>query len=371
MSTDRRGVLLATAIAAAIGVGGATSESTQAPSGAVGLSANPERVCLDPRPAPHLNFDLVIRNGTTRELKVRELRAVVLDAKDEVVERRLVWQDALSVLGPSKTVAPGAEGLLFNPFTFHSVKAGSRIRYEIDFEGESASASVVVRPVSCVTHARLVLPLTGRVLVYDGYDFLSHHRRQSEYLRPQMKAFGVVDNWFRFGLDLVPTDAEGRFFRSDGSRREDWYGWGAPVRAAGAGVVVAARDDRPDNDQVGSENRWVPKRLSEDEMNAEGNYVLIDHGGGEFSLFSHLKQGSVRVKKGDRVRADQVVAQVGDSGSSLIPHLHYDLRTAPGWGVRGVRALPPYFHDLTVLGTGEGADGRAVPVNTGDVLIAR
>jgi hypothetical protein len=342
-----------------------------APEDGVRLSVNPERVCLDPRPTSHLNFDLIVSNGTDRELKLRELRAMVLDRDDQMVERRIAWQDALSIVGPARTVAPHARGLLFNPFAFNAVKAGRSIRYEIDFEGETEGASVVIRPVDCTPRTRLLSPLAGRIIVYDGHDFLSHHRRQSEYLRPELQEFGLVDNWFRFGLDLLPVDARGAFFRGDGRRREDWFGWEAPLRSPADGIVTATADGQPDNDQIGTENLWVPKRLSQDEMNPDGNYVLIDHGGGEFSLLSHVRQGSVRVRKGDRVRAGQVVAQVGSSGSSLFPHVHYELRAAPGWGVRGVRSLPPYFRDVRVVGTGEGADGGPVQVNTGDVFVAR
>jgi hypothetical protein len=50
-----------------------------------------------------------------------------------------------------------------------------------------------------------------------------------------------------------------------------------------------------------------------------------------------------------------------------VPHLHYELRT--GWGVKGVRSLPPYFHDLDILGLVPSKEAR--PVGTGDVLLPR
>ena len=180
-----------------------------------------------------------------------------------------------------------------------------------------------------------------------------------------LKDFGFVDNTYRFGIDLVPIDAGGRMFRGNGSAIEDWFGWGMPVRAAGDGVVVAVRDNMPDN-RLGSED-YPKKRLSEDEMNGDGNYVLIDHGGGEFSSTTHLRMGSARVKKGQRVKAGEIIAQIGNSGATPVPHLHYELRT--GFGVRGVRTLPPYFNQVDIVG--QPRRSAPVPLNTGDVVIAR
>ncbi|HEX8232365.1 MAG TPA: M23 family metallopeptidase [Caulobacteraceae bacterium] len=339
----------------------------QQPPSAVTLTINPDPPCLDTRPNGYLNFDLVIRNGTAREVKVRELRAKVLGPKDELLEQRIAWQDAVSILGPHRTVAAGAEGLLYNPFHFNTAgQPGARIRYELTFES-GPPAEVTVRPRACVTRARLISPVAGRVLIHDGFDFLSHHRRQAFQIEPQFKAFGLVDNWYRFALDFIPIDEKGAMFRGEGGAYEDWYGWGMPVQAAGDGVVTHVRDTIPDN-ALGSEARDA-KRLSQDEMDSDGNYVLVDHGTGEVSAYSHLRRGSARVKAGERVKAGQPIAAIGNSGATPVPHLHYELRAAPGFGVRGVRSLPPYFHGVKVLGTGEGPG--PVQLNTGDVLIAR
>jgi hypothetical protein len=73
---------------------------------------------------------------------------------------------------------PGAQGLLFNPFVFSSaLKRAGRLRYELEFEDDTPMASLVVALERCVQKTRLVLPLEGRVMVLDGYDILSHHRR--------------------------------------------------------------------------------------------------------------------------------------------------------------------------------------------------
>src|SRR5215213_4379333 len=343
--------------------GSAGAQQTSAAPPAIALRVQPDRICADSR-SGYPNFDLLVRNGSARPATAVELTARSFDAAGNLLEHRILWQDALNIMAPQRLIAAGREGVIFNPFRFESAGRAARIDYQLRFD-DGASASVSIRPEPCATRARLILPLTGRVLVYDSYDFLSHHRRQTYQYAEDMRAFGVVDNWYRFGIDLVAIDEAGGMFKGEGARIEDWYGWGLPVRAAGEGVVVAVRDDMPDN-ALGSED-WPRKRLSEDEMGSDGNYVLIDHGGGEMSSASHLRRGSARVKKGDRVQAGQVIAQIGNSGATPVPHLHYELRT--GWGVKGVRSLPPYFHDLDILGLAPSKE--ALPVGTGDVLLPR
>ena len=331
--------------------------------GRVTVAPNADRVCQVARRPDYLNVDFIVSNGTGRDVALSEIRASVLGRGGNVIERRVVWQQALALvgLGPNAAVAAGHRGLIFNPLHFNAVRPGLRLRYEFDFSGQAPVAVTLVAR-SCVTRARLILPLIGRVGVLDGHDMLSHHRRL-DYLASWAQADGLIDNPERYALDLVLVDSAGRRFRGNGLRNEDYYGWGQAVRAPGAGIVVAMHDGQPDNDRIGSENLWHGRSWE----SANGNYVLIDHGGGEFSLVAHLRQGSVRARVGQRVRPGETIGQVGNSGSSLMPHVHYQLQGGAGNDARG---LPAYFHGLTVLGTGEGNGRDGVAVDSGDMLVA-
>ncbi|MBC7802527.1 MAG: M23 family metallopeptidase [Candidatus Parcubacteria bacterium] len=57
-----------------------------------------------------------------------------------------------------------------------------------------------------------------------------------------------------------------------------------------------------------------------------GNGVRIDHGAGWYTLYCHLRRGSVTVKPGERVSAGQPLALVGLSGLTEYPHLHFSVR---------------------------------------------
>ena len=55
-----------------------------------------------------------------------------------------------------------------------------------------------------------------------------------------------------------------------------------------------------------------------------GNCVLISHDGGTyFTLYAHLKQGTLTARIGQSVAAGQRLGAIGSSGKSTSPHLHF------------------------------------------------
>lgn len=69
-----------------------------------------------------------------------------------------------------------------------------------------------------------------------------------------------------------------------------------------------------------------------------GNYVRLDHGGGMFTLYKHLKKDSLLVKAGDTVKKGQPLATMGNTGHATGVHLHFDVEKD------GVRVNPtPYL----------------------------
>jgi len=94
---------------------------------------------------------------------------------------------------------------------------------------------------------------------------------------------------------------------------------GVDVLAAADGVVRAIRDGEPDIsvDVRGRDalaGKWA------------GNSVVIVHGGGWESQYSHLMKGSVAVKPGDVVTEGQRLGRIGQSGNSDFPHLDFSVR---------------------------------------------
>ena len=147
----------------------------------------------------------------------------------------------------------------------------------------------------------------------------------------------------RFAYDLVRTDHRPGFhlhpagtlrWQLIGGRTRDCYGWGQPVNAVFAGEVVEAVDGVPERQwvHVVGESWFALKNLlvfglvrrELDPTRLAGNHVIIG-AGRTYALYAHLAPGSVAVRRGQEVRADQVIGRVGHTGNSTAPHLHFQL----------------------------------------------
>ncbi len=62
-----------------------------------------------------------------------------------------------------------------------------------------------------------------------------------------------------------------------------------------------------------------------------GNCVTIDHGGGIYSMYAHLAQGSVPVQPGQTIPHGTVIGRMGNSGYSSSKHLQWAVGTDPGF----------------------------------------
>ncbi len=95
--------------------------------------------------------------------------------------------------------------------------------------------------------------------------------------------FGPRWGGFHPGIDIAPG------------------GYGAPIHAAKAGVVIIAS--------------WY---------GGYGNFVVIDHGDGIATAYGH--QLALAVTQGQLVSQGQVIGYVGSTGYSTGPHLHFEVR---------------------------------------------
>ena len=113
--------------------------------------------------------------------------------------------------------------------------------------------------------------------------------------------------------------------------------------SATSGVVVSTRNDLPEN----TPPHPLPN-LNVD--NVLGNHVIVDIGDGRFATYAHLQPSSVQVSVGDRVHRGQQLGQVGNTGSSSAPHLHFHVTDSPAGNGVLANGVPYVFTDFLLTG---------------------
>jgi murein DD-endopeptidase MepM/ murein hydrolase activator NlpD len=85
-----------------------------------------------------------------------------------------------------------------------------------------------------------------------------------------------------------------------------------PVLAAADGVVTSVKDDS----HIGgpSIEYWH-----------YSNFIVIQHSNEEYSRYDHLAHRSATVRAGQHVKRGQVIARVGTTGFTYLPHLHFHI----------------------------------------------
>lgn len=134
--------------------------------------------------------------------------------------------------------------------------------------------------------------------------------------------------------------------------------FGAPVLAVADATVVRVLNGRRDHLTRTSlpALAWMmliesPLRESAGPSWIVGNHVVLDLGDGAYAMYAHLKQGSVTVAAGDRVRAGQRIAACGNTGNSTESHVHFQLMDGPDLDT--ARGIPFTWRGVGVPANGE------------------
>jgi hypothetical protein len=160
-------------------------------------------------------------------------------------------------------------------------------------------------------------PLSGAGWSADNGPGLDSHHRTGVFV-----VGGLAQNSRRYAIDWKKYQ-DGQPYKGDPRDARAHLAYGAEVLAVADGMVVAARNDMPDNipRTAAGFTPTVPMTMD----NLAGNFIIIDLGDGQYAQYAHLRPGSVKVKAGDKVRRGQWVAQVGISGDARVPHLHFQV----------------------------------------------
>ena len=130
-------------------------------------------------------------------------------------------------------------------------------------------------------------------------------------------------HWAAEAYDFV-YHKSGRSFKGSALKLENHYSWAKPVVAIADGIILSVVDKNPD----------VRVGMSGGYYNA--NTISLGLPNGMRAGYGHLKQGSIKVKVGQRVKKGQILGLIGNSGASGSPHLHFDITDIDGFALKGL-----------------------------------
>jgi hypothetical protein len=162
-------------------------------------------------------------------------------------------------------------------------------------------------------------PLRGsNWIAKNGPSNISQHRRSYFVLN------GATYFPERFAIDWVQVDRTGKTSHGNPQDNRQYLCFGQRVHAVADATVSWIKDGIPNGNPEANgkaADPGVPITLE----TIAGNEVILDLGNGLFAAYAHLQPGSINVKAGDRVKAGDVLALVGNSGNSTEPHLHFQV----------------------------------------------
>jgi hypothetical protein len=292
----------------------------------------------------HLVYEIRLANATDKRISLK--RIAVVDGR---LGTTLATLDTAKIGGrlslggrrgsESSALEPFQFGVVFMHVTLEgTVAVPATLAHIVDASFEQPAAALTMRlaetPVIATAPPVLGAPLRGR-----GYVAADGCCDSIRHVRALLALNGSFHLSQRFAVDWERIDDEGRLLRGDPRDNRSYHIFGDPVLAVADATVVALRNDLPEQPPG-----KLPDGLPIDE--ADGNFVVLDIGGGAYALYAHMQPGSVRVRPGDRVRRGDQIGSVGNSGNTQAPHLHFQMMDGPsGFISNGI----PYVFDTFVV----------------------
>lgn len=331
----------------------------------------------DPVPVPatdgrvHLAYELVLSNTLPGAVTITSLSARSGD--DTLATLRgdnlKFWTRALGASAtPTNKVESGQSVVVWMDVALDSgTEPPTELTHTVDLAVSKPVPGLVpatltqpVAPVAVSDHKPVSVapPLDGtNWLNGDGCCGMSAHRMALNPINGKLYAAE------RFAIDYVQLRDDFRMFTGPATANESYPYFGTQIHAVGEGKVVAVRDGLPEQTPT-----KAPTGIPLDEYG--GNHVVQDLGDGNYAYYAHLQPGTITVKPGDELTAGQPFAELGNSGNSDAPHLHFHVMDGPDPLM--ANGLPFVIKNFTVsqrvastAGLDALASGRPAPLQPG------
>ncbi len=318
----------------------------------------------------HVVYELQFTNGKEVTATLRKVEVLDGDNVSRVIaafEGDAVTHRLFTLVPKPATnadIEPNGSRLFFIELVFDSrAQVPRSLLHHLYLLGATGPAAKTPTPIDYTVAPlpldRLRTPVIGPPLKGDGWVAINGCCAPEIVHRGSVQTVnGSLFDAQRFAIDWMRLDAQGRFVHGDAADVHNYTGYGADVIAVADGTVI---------DTLNTLDDQVPGKLPDPSsitlQNVDGNHVVLDLGGGFYAFYAHMRKGSVTVKPGDTVKRGQVIGNLGNSGNTSAPHLHFHLMTGPS--VLGSDGVPYVIDRFAMTGQVSVSQFNAAPDVTG------
>ncbi len=300
----------------------------------------------------HLVYELGMTNFSSAEIAVEKVEVVgdgsVLQTLDTTaVAGRLQPAGSRASAG---ALAKSAHGLLFLDL---ALAPGSKVpaelshRVSLRVSAAPAGHQELSESGGTTTVDKRSVALIGPPLHGERYIAADSCCDATRHTRAALPVNGRVWVAQRYAVDWEQMDASGHIYTGPREKLESYAIFGQPALAVANALVVSVIDGQPEQ-TPGS----YPTNIALDA--ADGNSIILDLGEKRYALYAHLQPGSIKVHRGEKVHLGQVLGLVGDSGNSIVPHLHFQVTDGPS--SLASNGLPYEISDFELTGKSPGTE---------------
>jgi peptidase M23-like protein len=275
----------------------------------------------------HLAYEVLLTNFSSGDVTLEKVEILgdgaelqTLDAKE--IATRL---QPVGTREPTATLSKSTQGILFVHFQMPEGKHPPRElthRVTARFAAAPPDRQLITSTGGTIAVDNRPVAVIGPPLHGTGYisaDSCCDAVRHTRATLPVDGRYWVAQ---RYAVDWEQVNEQGRIYHGPREKVESYNIFGKEAIAVADATVASATDGAPE----GTPGAY-PTNI--DPAAADGNAVILDLGQHRYAMYAHLQPGSLKVHQGDKVHIGQVLGLVGNTGNSLVPHLHFQLMDQP------------------------------------------
>ena len=275
----------------------------------------------------HLVYELWLTNASSGDIAVEEVQVLGDGALLQTLDKAAI-ASRLQPIGQrqsSGTLPKSSQALLFLNVTLTpGTPVPQQLSHRVSIHVDAAPPGYqqLTDEGGAVVVDRRAVVVVGPPLHGTNYVSADSCCDATRHTRAALPVNGRLRIAQRYAVDWEQVDAQSRIYNGPQEKLESYAIFGKEALAAADATVVSTIDGQPEQTPG-----KFPTNISIEQ--ADGNSIVLDLGKHQYALYAHLQPGSLRVRKGDHVKAGQVIGLVGNTGNSLAPHLHFHVMDSP------------------------------------------